>query len=102
MAKTIRIKTETAKYYLNLEVYFARLCEKIGIDPDRYLEEQQTIVRAIDPSKRGLYREELFEGWQNAVGKREYRPSQKTGTRVHGRNQPARRSKNDSGNAPNF
>lgn len=74
MSKTIRIDTETAKYYLNLEVYFLKLCEKIGIDPDVYLLEQQSIVRAIDPSKRHMYRAELYERWQDAVGKREYKP----------------------------
>lgn len=102
MTNTIRIETETAKYYLNLEVYFGLLCQKIGIDPDAYLQEQQSITRAIDISKRGIYREELYERWQEAVGKKPYQPRKRSGRRLPSGNWRPN-SNNPSGqNAPQF
>ena len=102
MARSIRIDTETAKYYLNLETYFLLLAQKIGIDLDSYLEEQQSIVRAIDPSKRAEYRQQLFERWQEAVGKREFKPTTRNRRVVSGGTRSSNGSKTRPSPPPNF
>ncbi len=75
--RTIRIEKDTAKYYLNLELAFLRLCQQTGIDLDTYLQDFQSITTSFDVAKRYDYRCDLHDAWAEVVTKREYKPKNK-------------------------
>jgi len=76
--KTLRIETDTAKYYLNLEHAFLRLCQQTGIDLDAYLQDFQSIMpTGFDVTKRYEYRCDLHDAWAEVVTKKEYKPKNK-------------------------
>jgi hypothetical protein len=71
--KTVRVETDTAKYYLNLESAFERLCIQVGLDPDAVLNEFQSIGGGIDVNRRYSYRCDLHDSWEAVVAKQPFR-----------------------------
>lgn len=80
-AKKVKIDKDTAKYYLALETAFTKLCLEVGIDPDAYLENFQSITRSFDVKKRYGFRLDLHDSWEAVVAKKEYRPNRRRNAR---------------------
>lgn len=75
--KKVEIDKDTARYYLRLEHAFNNLCLSAHIDPDNYLD--------VEGWQREMFRDELYDAWQERVAKKPYVPQRErvAGVRDH-------------------